>query len=357
MKSNIISKTLINAFIITAIVLSGCTKQSINEPESDSGNNYYAYIATKNSTVIYVVDIAKDSNAIVDSITGLPPLPVLGLTVTNDGSKLYIGTSTTSGSLYSVDTRTRNLKKILNYPGKVFLSPSGSPFFVAYKPDTSILVGTITPSNDQIAIIDSFKIHAWFVNDEVLAFDKNQSVFYAVNSNKKLFAYNYATKQIVKVFNNINDASNMIVSPDGTKLFAFDYINLQFNVFDLKIDESVALYDARSKSNFALSADNKYLYLSGPSREMTSGLFATADSSILVYDIAAQSFIAPLYVKNVQLNDETNGISVFSGNSMAVIPTRYDLRIVDLNNTGSYRIVTPSSVHSWIYSFAVGKKY
>jgi hypothetical protein len=337
--------------------MSGCTKQTIIEPEAGSGENYYIYVATMNSTAIYVIDAAKGMNAIIDSINGLPSEPVLGMTTTSDGAKLYIGTGSNIGALYSVDTRSKNLKRILNYPAKVFLSPSGYPFFVAYKPDTSIIVGNINPSDDQIAILDSFKIHPWFICEESLTFDKKQSIFYAVNAEKKLFAYNYVTKKIVRVYNNINNASIMIVSPDGTKLYAFDYFNLQFNVFDLVNDESLALYSANSRSSFALSTDEKYLYLTGPSRAVTTDISASADSSIWVYDIASQSFTTTLYIKDVQLNDETNGISILSGTNTAVIPTRYDIRIVDLNNTKSCSIVTPSSTYkSWIYSFAIGKK-
>lgn len=353
MKSQIIQKLSILLFAAGILTIPGCTKQTINEPDSDSITNYYVYTATMNSTAIYVIDPAKESNAIVDSITGLPSDAILGMTATSDGRKLYVGTS----ALYSIDTRARSLKKILNYSAKVFLSPSGYPFFVAYKPDTSIIVGTISPSDDQITILDSFKIHPWFKYEECLAFDRNQTIFYALNADRKLFSYNYVTKKIVKVFNNINNASNMMVSPDGTKLFAFDYLNLQFNVFDLKNDESLALYEAGSKSNFSLSSDEKHLYLSGPSKQETIALYATSDSSIFVYDISAQSFTTPLYIKNIQLNDETNGIYILPGSNTAVIPTRYDIRIVDLSNTGSYRVVTPSSVNkSWIYSFAVGKK-
>lgn len=256
---------LINAQKISSLDLTADTTLNFTaERKTDPG--YYLYALC--DTIIYVVDTY--TNTIIDSIYGFNGLP-RSFEINSD-NKLYLSTEQpppypAPSLVYSIDLLTKNMKIIRSYDFQtnggfvsVFYKNYDTVFIITKDPNSQLkYLGII--ENDSVKYFDSLDIGNVILGfkKQNLVFDRDSTVFYVMNSNNYLFAYNYSLKRITRMYNNIYSPLHMIISDDNH----FMYVS-GGPVFDFHKDSVLAWVSGNNLGSLALNSDNSKLYITDP---------------------------------------------------------------------------------------------
>jgi len=285
-------KYLLAALLIFCEV--GCERQNIIEsPNLIKNKGYYLYVGNWGFNEVFIVD--TDSNAVVDTLRGFGS--VWDLTVTKSGKKLFICTRDDvppdyAGKIFSLDLKTKEVKVIHNEISDVFVSPNGVVFVISYSYNAGSSqgsVGIIDTLTDAITLFDTLDIRDTRHNYQSMVFDKNRPQLYAVNNNKRLFAYNYDNKKVVRVYQNLFDPLRMVISPDGK----FVYV-AGGPVFDLERDSVIAWVGGNQLGSLALSPGGEYLYITDPGGYMR--LEPVPTGKIIIFQTTTNNYVGEIDV-------------------------------------------------------------
>lgn len=254
--------------------------------EQDIVEKYLLYITTE-SNGIHVYD--TELHTFVDSISGFPPgydsifvypPALVGAALTNSAKKMYVSTkrknfnsdTTYSGKVYLVDLQTKERKTILSIGNRaeVYISPKGTPFIVAWEfHDTLGQVGIIDTVSDVVEWIDTLDIlssssgGSFAGRYQNLVFDPWDEIFYSLTNQRRLFKYNYQTKEVLYIYNSFslrNHVGHMVISSNGKYIY---FANAW--AVDLEKDSVVGYFGwTNLDGSVALSADDKFLCTTDP---------------------------------------------------------------------------------------------
>lgn len=252
---------------------------------------YYLYVGNQGVTdryggnKVFIVD--TNTNAIVDSVGGFQQ-DMINLKASKDGEKLYVVTTGVydKGKIHVIDVRSRTPLLLLDdVETDVFIAPDGQVFAIVYErhaPDAYL--GRIDPRTDEVAFFDTLDIWFGLSTDQTVAFDTSRSLLYGINSDEKLFAYNYREQRLVRTYDNILVPRSMIISPDG------DYLYIAGGpVVDLERGEAIARLGGNVLGSLALSPDGTLLYITDPGRYAHGLSFPTG--KFYVYDTRSYRYI------------------------------------------------------------------
>ncbi len=294
----------ISVYLFTFIIFTHSCEKNPVTPKGEPPYNNVLFLGDENKGHVYVVD--TDRNVVVDTI-GFDKY-IWEFAVTHSGAKLYVCTRESSvnrpGKIYSLDLRTRE-KSIIwaGLASDVFAAPDGEVFIFSYEPrwdkatEGTTYVGIIDTLSDAITFIDTLDIRDIGHNYQSVAFDGNRPLLYAVREDDRLFAYNYETRQVERIYENISGPlKHMITSPDGKTLYVAGG-----PVFDLEQDSVIAWVGGNYLGSLALSPDGERLYITDPGgylrlEPVPTGkikIFETSSNSYTGYIDVRQAVVPP----------------------------------------------------------------
>jgi hypothetical protein len=252
---------------IWLLVEIACQHSSPTDDISKNGNavkGYNLYVGNWGGNEVFVV--YTDSNAVADTLHSFP-YTVWHIAVTTSGAKLYVCTRDDvppdyTGAIFSVDVKTNNVKMIHDKISDVFVSPQGTAFVTSYSYAAGLSqgsIGIIDTLTDVITFFDTLDIRDTGFNYQSVVFDKNRSLFYAVNNSRQLFAYDYNKNEIVRVYQNLFDPLHMVLSLDGKFIYVAGG-----RVFDLESDAVIARAGGNPRGSLAITPDGEFLYVTDP---------------------------------------------------------------------------------------------
>ncbi|NIT55742.1 MAG: hypothetical protein GWN00_05740, partial [Aliifodinibius sp.] len=220
---------------------------------------YNLYVGNLAGNEVYVVDTYR--NAVEDTLLGFEN-NVWHLAITNDGEKLYVctreGPVNAPGKVFSVDLKSKLVSLIWSETASdVFVAPDGEVIIISYLPySEEAYLGKIDPVSDMIAYIDTLDIRDRGYNYQGVVFNVTSPILYAVNSGKRLFAYDYDQKELLRVYDNLVDPINMVISPDQKLIYA-TAIGDRLVVFDVEHDSVLHVTGANQLGSLALSPNGE----------------------------------------------------------------------------------------------------
>lgn len=186
-----------------AVEVAADTQQVILTLPKEAQSDYYLYVGNVEGTEVFIID--TENNVVIDTIQGFP-YRVWHLAASFGANKLYVTTRNASmGRLFSVDLDTGEIKPIRDGIHEVFISPNETVFVITYdgfsEATATGYVGIINPLSDMITYFDTLEFrYDWDRQDQTVAFDPQQAVFYSFNSSGQLFAYDYLQRETIRTY-------------------------------------------------------------------------------------------------------------------------------------------------------------
>jgi len=228
--------------------------------------NYRLYAGNWGYDEVYVVN--TDSEKVIDTLRGFGS--VWDLALTKGGTKLYVttrqGLVNTPGAVYSVDLMTKSKRQILAQPADIYVEPDGTPLIFASSPYDSLRhVGIIDTIGDAVSFFDNLDIRDSGSNYEAVAFSSAGSIFYTVNNQSNVVAYDYALRKMVRYYKNHGEVLNIAISKDNTSLFCTVYGDILI-VLDIVHDTILASARCNALGSLAVSPTQDFLYVTDPGK-------------------------------------------------------------------------------------------
>lgn len=336
--------------LFTTLLILGCCFF----PEINNSTFKHLYAANMEYDQVFVIDVKN--NTIIDTLTGFGH--VISITATKSGEKLYVGTGegrNRPGAVYSVDLNTNSINKIIDRACDIYLSPDGTPFIIASTPYDSIRhIGIIDTVTDEITILDSFDILDTGFNNQLLAFDPNDKIFYTWLNTLQIFAYNYDEKRIIRNYTSATfPLLNFIISKDGNYLY---FANGP--VIDVRCDSIVGNITGNSATTLgklALSPDGEKLYLTDPGKPFSLDVLASGE--VKIFDTNTHTCTGSINVNNAsgKNNTMTTEIVINQNGTKAYISGDYtDIFVVDLKSNKVIDVIQFDESIGWISPLALG---
>jgi DNA-binding beta-propeller fold protein YncE len=251
---------------------------------------HFLYVGNRGYRDVFVVD--TESNVIVDTIKLSNGVGTLA--ITKSGAKLYVG----YGTISLVDLTTRNSRTIYDQSiaATLFTALNGSVFVVSrVHYEAPWTLGMVDTVSDVVSIIDTLDLDSMGAQEQQVAFLPNAPVLFTVSKEKKLYTYNYATKQVVRKYANLYDPLNLVISPDGQRLYCTIYAD-RLAVFDLWEDRIVAIVEANHRGKLMLSPDGQYLYITDPASEIPELI---PSGKVYIFHTGTNTYVGDIDVKNM----------------------------------------------------------
>jgi len=266
----------------------------------------YAYIASYSDGAVLVIDL--DTNTIVDTI------PVgnasLGVSVSPDGSRVYITNQSNPGQIYVIDTQTNSLINTIStgsWPAGIVISPDGSKAYVARSTGIVDVIDLLT--NSIIANIDvgggiagaygitispdgntvyTTLVHSGINSSFVAIVDATTNTLFGTvttgneplgiavspdgsrvyTANRSAFSYSVSVIDAVNrvLITNIpagNAPHGIVVSPDGTRVYVSNENSNDITVIDAITNTVIATFPNTGigPTGISITPDGKWLYV------------------------------------------------------------------------------------------------
>jgi DNA-binding beta-propeller fold protein YncE len=355
------SKSIIKSYsLIVLCCVHGCDYNE-NRDAITTQQSYYLYLGNWGSNEIFVVD--TDSNVVVDTLGGFDDY-IWELAVTQSGAKLYVSTRYSPvnrpGKVYSVDLLTRKVSIIwTGIASDVFSAPNGEIFIFSYEPRLeeatagTTYVGIIDTLSDAITFIDTLDIRTTGYNYQSVAFDGKSPILYAVREDNRLFAYNFETREIERIYENIHGPLlHIIISPDGKTLYVAGG-----PVFDLEQDSVIAWVGGNSLGSLALSPDGEYLYITDPGSYLLPIIIPSG--KIYIFETSSNTHLGYIDVKQPQPwlhSPATDRIVIMPDGETAYVPNWINLVfVIDLQLEEVIEILPFGPIETQIVQVVLGK--
>lgn len=254
---------IINAQKISSLDLTADITINFNvERKTDPG--YYLYALCDN--IIFVIDTY--TNSVIDSIKGFDNyLHSFEITYNN---KMYVSTDSylNPSNIYSVDLISKEIKIIKSFDyistggySNVFSKNHQDTVFVFTKNSTMNFVNIGIIENDSVKYFDSLDVDNAILGfkKQNVVFDRDSTVLYAMDTNARLFAYNYKLKRITRNYNQIYSPLHMLISDDNQLIYIAGG-----SVFDFHKDSILAWIGGNRLGSLTLDESNTKLYITDP---------------------------------------------------------------------------------------------
>ncbi len=254
---------IINAQKISYVELTADTTINFNvERKTDPG--YYLYALC--GDIIFIIDTY--TNTVVDSIKGFDNYPHSFEITSNN--KMYVSTDSylNPSNIYSVDLISKEIKIIKSFDyistggySNVFSKNHQDTVFVFTKNSTMNFVKVGIIENDSVKYFDSLDIDNAILSHKKqnVVFDRDSTVFYTMNTNARLFAYNFSLKRITRNYNQIYAPLYMLISDDNQLIYIAGG-----SVLDFHKDSILAWIGGNRLGSLALDESNSKLYITDP---------------------------------------------------------------------------------------------
>jgi hypothetical protein len=254
---------LIDAQKIASVDLTADTTINfITARKSDPGYDLY----TLCGDIIFVIDTY--TNSFIDSIKGFDNYPHSFEITSNN--KMYVSTDSylNPSNIYSVDLVSKEIKIIKSFDylstggyRNVFSKNHQDTVFVFTKNSTMNFIKVGIIENDSVKYFDSLDIDNAILGykKQNVVFDRDSTVFYTMNTNARLFAYNYTLKKITRNYNQIYAPLYMLISDDNQLIYIAGG-----SVFDFHKDSVVAWIGGNRLGSLVLDESNSKLYITDP---------------------------------------------------------------------------------------------
>lgn len=254
---------IINAQKISSVDLTADTTINFNvERKTDPG--YYLYALC--GDIIFIIDTY--TNTVVDSIKGFDNYPHSFEITSNN--KMYVSTDSylNPSNIYSVDLISKEIKIIKSFDyistggySNVFSKNHQDTVFVFTKNSTMNFVKVGIIENDSVKYFDSLDIDNAILSHKKqnVVFDRDSTVFYTMNTNARLFAYNFSLKRITRNYNQIYAPLYMLISDDNQLIYIAGG-----SVLDFHKDSILAWIGGNRLGSLALDESNSKLYITDP---------------------------------------------------------------------------------------------
>lgn len=326
---------------------------ALPEPE-----NTRVYVANDGDSTISVID--GSTNAVIATIpVGQYPR---GVTVTPDGSKVYVANFTnccseSQGSVSVIDAATNTVIKTisvgLNPAGQLAIDPSGLHVYVPNYYESSISV--INTSSDTVEAIINVP-----VNPFAITITQDGSRVYAVSqqqnsSDSTISVIDSTTFTVMNTILTGPQSNAIVVSPDGSKLYtitstnepgfdtAVSVYNANTGVFITEIPMNLGLYA------LALSPDGSRLYGSN------NNCCGNGNGTVSVVDTSTNEIIAV-----VPVGGAPGLLSVSADGSRVYVPNNWQAsasggNTVSVIDTATNTVLHTVTVGSSPFATAVGQ--
>ncbi|HET6567632.1 MAG TPA: hypothetical protein VFG50_06685 [Rhodothermales bacterium] len=279
---------------LLALLFGSCDLFSSSEAPSRDG--YFLYIGNWDYDEIFVVD--TQTNKIVRTLTGFNH--VWALAATKSGRKLYVQTRDSSGydtprTLHVVDTRTWESHVVLHGRAKPYVALQGDVFVITQWWDSrQQALGRIDTLTDQVTFIDTldliYRVGTNGQYDDGVAFDPQLPLLYATrSSDRKLFAYDYDRREVVRVYESLYDPVRIEVSHDGKRLYVAGG-----PVLDLERDSVLAWMGGNLLGSLALHPSKDLLYITDPGRYLNIDVIPSG--KVFIFDTQRNQYTGEIYV-------------------------------------------------------------
>lgn len=343
-------------------ILSDTSVNFTMERKIDLG--YYLYIANVDGEEIYIVDTY--TNTIVDSIVGFDCC-MKNLILTNNDQKMFTVSTypLEHTTIYSVDLPTKNIEELEHYDYetdggygfRLYKTPEDSIMVIRRKTNPPDYTGYINSISNSTTYFDSLSFSGYTSIDyakQLFIFDKELPLFYSIDTNLHLFSYNYATKEIIRVYENIYYPGNMVISDTQNHIYVAGG-----PIFDFEKDSVIAWLGGNERASLALSSNNSKLYITDPGGFYQIHL-PPPTGKIYVYDLQKESFsreIDFMKFNYEQFSKVTHSIILFPDDRTAYVSDWHaNLYVVDIEiNEVVQKIKLPDKVQ--IIPLNLGKKF
>lgn len=337
-------------FCIFLLVLSVLLISCIFKPIPDS-KSYYLYAGNWDYDEVFVID--TEDNAVIDTLDGFGH--VWDIAITPGGSKLYVctreGMYNAPGAVFSVDLKTKTKNIIINKSADVYISPNGVPLIVARIPHDSLCqVGFIDTLTNEIDYFDSLNIVDLAINYQTIVFDPDEPVFYAWTNERKLFAYDYDRKEIIRNYISESLSKNMVISKDG------DYIYYSYKTLDIEKDSIIATREGYIVGSLDLSPNGEKLYLTD------TGYIGSLDyypsGTVKIFDLYdnIENGIIDINDASDYRNTPTDRMNITDDGLKAFISAPREIFIVDLETNDIIDVIKFEVGNIWLKPIVIGKK-
>ncbi|WP_345100713.1 gliding motility-associated C-terminal domain-containing protein [Mucilaginibacter panaciglaebae] len=186
-----------------------------------------AYVANESSNTVSVVDLTDNTSIPDITVTG-----PLGIAISVDGSRLYVGSTT--AQLYVIDAATNQvLKKIpvqSTYPTAVMVSPDGSKVYVTNNTANYICVIDVATGGAQTVTVGTAPF--------ALAITPAGDKLYVSNAiSRDVTVVNTASNTVIKNLIIPSSSEGISVSPNGKQVFVVGQNPNELEVIDTSTDQ------------------------------------------------------------------------------------------------------------------------
>lgn len=345
---------LLAIFFLIQIIISNCQRDFSELISSDENNirqyGYFLYVGNIGLGEVYIID--TDSNVVVDSLK-FDMGGITSMAVTKNGAKLYVSYD----KIYAVDLITKQMK-IVYEPmpyASLYSAPDGTIFIIYYQ--NQWMIGTIDTLSDCIVTLDTldFSVFGDERSNQRLVFNQAKPIIYSVNKDNKIFAYNYLTKKVERVYNNIFNPLHLTISRDGKTMYCTAYANTLV-VFNLETDSIDFLTGVNHLAYFALSPDGEYLYITDP-RYLS--LMPLPSGKISIFQTSTNSYVGYIDVNEAsgEAYTVTDRIIILPDGKTAYVTNWYNmLFVIDLQLREVIKTIKFREIQTQVSPMVLGRK-
>lgn len=301
--------------------------------------NLYLYVGTAGGNDLFVVDV--DSLKKVDSLY-FSPGKMFRLSITPDGSKLYVIQTDPPYAVYFLDTRSRSYHPTNLFGYFISFNNKGEGFLL----NTRKLF-SFDPITDQATLIDTLDIG-------FIAFDKITPIIYFVKKGK-LYYYDYIQKIITDSLS-LPPAWNMAMTPDNRELY-FTSPNGLLGVINIQSGTVEYITNANPNGRIAITPDGRYVLVTDPGSNFPMSL---GSGLLIVVRTSDHRLDGYIDVKPIAGdNPTTSEIIITPSNNYAFVTNSNggDVFIIDIRQLKAIKRIEFRPIGATIRSLALGGKF
>lgn len=303
--------------------------------------NLYLYVGTNGGNDLFVVDV--DSLKKVDSLY-FTPGNMGRLSITPDGSKLYVTPLYQPYVTYYLDTKSRTYFPTNLPNGSIYFNNNREGFL--FGNEGIFILNTLT---NQVEKIDTLS----FV--EFVAFKNASPTFYFANYEGKLYQYDYKQKKIIDTLA-LPVSWNKAMTPDNRELY-FITPNGLLGVINIQSGAVKYITNAAPNGQIAITPDGQYVLVTDPG----TNLFHDDPASGLLIVVRTIDHRLDRYIDVKPIagdNPTTSEIIITPSNNYAFVTNSNggDVFIIDIRQLKAIKRIEFRPIGATIRSLALGSK-